>query len=113
MAATRSDRSPKLTALARQVALQSSPQSAKNEIHQKFAVSGVDQDTALSYLWKNDRYRSRSHRSRTESGRNRLTGRQFLCASGTIERAGIRTTSSALTYLSDATALTSAPSWRA
>ena len=46
----------KLTALARQVALQSSPQSAKNEIHQKFAVSGVDQDAALSDLWKNDRY---------------------------------------------------------
>ncbi len=60
MAATRSDRRRKLTVLARQLALQSSPQSAENEIHQKFAVSGVDQDPSLSCLWKNDRYRGRS-----------------------------------------------------
>ena len=44
-----------LTALPRQVAPKSSPQSAENELHQKFALSGVDQDAALSYLWKNDR----------------------------------------------------------
>lgn len=51
-----------------------------------------------------------AHTGRMGSGKNRLTGLPFLCASGTIERAGIRTTSSALACLSDATTLTSAPS---